>query len=387
MLILPADREIANRGRWHVGWQNPDGSQRRLIAPVPVHRLDANGQWVERDDAVRDKLRFLVDGLDLSISLTNLLARDDLGQVRKLGAPDLSSPEMATDRVRFANIYPGVDWVYSLRPRGLKAAILIRSLPPRPSGFTWVGFAGTVSDLGHLTMAAPSVVDAKGQAGTARVFWTPPDFIVAINLDWLYGAALPVVLDPTINCEGNDISLVFVAGQPTNNQWRKCLVKFDISSIPDEATITAASLKLYVTYNGSGDVTLYSKRFDSQTWTEGDSVATLDAIAMGGNLDSHAENGFTTGQYYGFNVRKGDNSDGLEADVSGGNQYFTCGLYYGGSQTVNTKDNGTSLHCGTGGNAGSGLHAEFNSAEAGSNLPYLDVTYTVAGGGGFGVMV
>ena len=166
--------------------------------------------------------------------------------------------------------------------------------------------------------------------------------------------------------------------QPAQNEWKRCLVKFNISSIPANAVISSATLNLYVLVNGSGDVTLYAKRFNSQTWARTDSVASLDAIAVGANLDSVEENGLTPNAYVAFNVRYGTGADGIEADVGAGRTYFTCGLVYAGIMAANQKVSVGILHCGSGGIAGGGEHAEFNSQDAASNKPFLEVEYTVA---------
>ena len=395
MNLFPIDREITRIGRHFGAWVTPDGSQGQRIYARPIHRWQeagGSGQWVEMDNQILAPWKFQVDGKALDFSLGKLQAKTEGGAVRDISLADTVTTSGSGDKMT-CYPYPGVEIDYEIGLAGVKETIRVNSLPALPGGafkpkrITISGQVAGSREQG-LQRKVATFRDAEGSPGLGYLVWDGDKFELGIDVAWLYSAALPVVIDPTINAEGNDISLYFYTpNQPINNQWRKCFVKFDVTSIPDSAVITAATWNLYVTLNGDGDVTLYCRRFNSQTWLETDTVAVLDAIAMGADLSSHLENGFTLNAYYGFNVRYGSNADGIEADVSGGNQYFTPGLWYSGATAPDTQDNTTTLHCGSGGAPLSGLHAEFQSAE-GANIPYLDVTYTTPSAGGhFAVMV
>ena len=382
MTVLPVSKEILARGRHFGTWMNEDGSAAQRIYPRPIHRWSvASGQWIEMDNAILEPWKFRVDGRRIEFTLGDLQVKSDGGAVRNLANPDLATAAGDGSEVTHY-VYPGIEVAYAVGLAGVKEIVTVQSLPDLPGNFKakWMTISGTVRGAEGLQRQDISCWDAEGNIGPGYLAWEGDEFQLGVDIAWLYAASLPVVIDPTIYSEGNDISLWWQAGQASQHQWRKCFVKFDISSIPDGANITAATLNLYCAQKGSNNKTLKTRRFASQAWTEEDTVASLDAMSMGADLDSTAESSLTTTAYNSFIVRYGNNTDGLEKDVVDANQYFTGGLWYDDTTNPSAKDNSTSLHVGKGGLAGGGLHSEFNSAEAGASNPYLDVTYTTNGG-------
>lgn len=184
-----------------------------------------------------------------------------------------------------------------------------------------------------------------------------------------------------IPCDGNDCALYTMGAELWTRRFFKLSTKFDISAIPDYAIILLAIFYAYCTQQGTQSVSFDCKRFQSQTWVETDTYATLNAIGMGASLGSFTTAGLTLNAFNAFNVRWGDNTDGLEADLVAGNQYFSPILHWADSSPLPNigTENGDPNNFGYNSVSGD-LWTTFTSAEGASNRPYLRVEYILPAG-------
>jgi len=393
--MLPKDREIIARGRFHATFDNQDGSLEQRIFVRPIHRLDEKGIWIPMDNKVLAPWKYQVDGKVLEFSIGNLEARSAGGEVRNLALPSLASTTGGDDLAVYSP-YPGVVLEHQVTGIGLKETIEIHALPKLPEGFTakWVTIPLTILGAEGFQLGAATAVDAKGQVAICAWvinkdsfdFTQDKSFELRIPIDWLYAAALPVTIDPTINCDGNDVTLCdYTPFYPYNYYYHKLGTKYDITSIPDDAIINAATHNIYCSSVGASNAFAFTvKRWVSQTWVEGNSYTTLNGIGLGATaLASSNVWGMSVG-WKSYNVRKGDNTDGLEKDVVDGNQYFSpimSGSYaaQGYTTTVTGTPNSLGLRYYDSDLEEWYYEAQFHSDE-GTNRPYLSVTYTVPSG-------
>lgn len=396
MNILPTDREIIRRGRHFGAWRNPDGSQGQRIYARPIHRRiqdtgDSIQDWILMDNCIVAPWQFRVDGKALDFTLGKLQAKTVGGAVRDLSLADTVTVSGSGDKLT-CYPYPGVEIDYEVGMAGVKETIRINSLPALPGGSfnpKWITISGQCSVASGqwegLMRKDATFSDAQGNTGPGYLLWDGDSFELGIDLAWLYAAPLPVVIDPTISAEGNDVTLAKSIPDPSGHP--KLLTKFDVSSIPDDAIFSAGTFNNYCTQKGpSSNATCHRGSAGiSQTWTEASSAANLHAITLGATLDTkNLSTGLTLNAYAAWNVLKGDTSDGIEADVSGGNQYFTPILKASTVTPVLVQNNVSN-------NLGPQwlTYAIFNSAEAATFPPYLDVTYTTPppAGASFAVII
>jgi hypothetical protein len=388
MSIFQVDKEIAERGRFFIAWDNADRSRNQRIFARPVHRL-VNGNWVEMDNRILGPWQFQVDGKVLDISLATLQAKTAEGAARELLSPDLATSFVDGNKVTYQP-FPGIEIVYKVGLAGLKESIIVHSLPKLPEDFKskWVTISGTLLGARGLVRKPATFTDAQGNEGQGYLVWNGDDFELGVDVAWIYAAPLPVVIDPTISCDGNDAYLSY---QPVATRiYGKLFTKYDISSIPSNAVISAATTNHYCTVAGTSNNTVSSKRTVSQTWLETDSVTTLDVLTLGANLGSKTLP-LTLNAWNSWNVRYGSNSDGIEADVSAGNQYFSpCLSCRGAGSDRVGVGNGNPNKIGDAGTDPPNTPASLTSSEGASNQPYLEVTWTMPpppSARGFAVMV
>lgn len=128
------------------------------------------------------------------------------------------------------------------------------------------------------------------------------------------------------------------------------MVRFDTSALPDDATVTAATLKLYATTLQDTD----DRNFQCEYYT-GWPIGTEDYTTSPGN-DAHS----------------GTPLDSLTLNI-----YNSFSLSNLGSIS---KTGYTGFRCSISGGQPTGLnHALFAAYDGGSNLPWLQITYTMPG--------
>lgn len=129
------------------------------------------------------------------------------------------------------------------------------------------------------------------------------------------------------------------------------MVRFDTSGIPDTATVTAATLKLYAITLDDTD----NRNFQCEYYT-GWPIGTEDYTTSPGN-DAHS---------------------GTLLDNLTPNAYNSFSL---GNLGSISKTDYTGFRCSISGGQPTGLnHALFSAYDGGTNLPWLQVTYTTPGG-------
>ena len=366
-----------------------DGTYQTVIEPRSVHYQEGYpppaggaGPWLPIDAQVASLASGtnVVDssGAPLRLEIRRadrMLVFSAYGETVTLKAVNpAGSPALAVDAdrrgLKVANLWTNVDFYLAHRGTLVKSQLVMKSANAPDT----VQFAVTRTGDKVLRVHDPVAWDAAGlpvgvrhdlSGGILSVVWDKG--ALSGKRIWTY----PITIDPTISAEGNDVSLFHDRDWDEDDVSDKVLVKFDISSIPDNAIITAATCDLYLTTTGA---TVTCKRAQSQTWTEVSAVSTLDAIVLGALLSSRTGAQQTLNAYNAWNIRKGDNTDGLEADLVGANQYFTACFEYGGT-TVDAADNSASLVLGVRG--GGGWEFRANSSEAASNRPRLTITYTL----------
>lgn len=207
-------------------FENPDGTQSRQVASVPIHYWDGSG-WQDIDDTiVADSARPGV----LRNKANGFVARfAPLGQGVSLdadGASFVMKPRGAAATVRpavesdgsvlYQNAWPGVDLRYRVQNDRVKEEIVVRHVPATNTfGFTIIGDAVTSSADGALSFAGPLagkwqivppvVLDRNGAAvAAAEAHFDISDgghtVGLAVDPAWwssLTAADLPIVIDPT----------------------------------------------------------------------------------------------------------------------------------------------------------------------------------------------
>ncbi len=372
-------KRFRHGARWNLGPAEGGDWQHRIYS-MPVHRRKL-AEWIEMDNAVLDDTRFRVDGRELAFSIDRLLLRSaDGSRERELGTPDLTVDGHTASSVFYEDIWPSVDLRWAINPSGLKEELTIRRLPSVPVVYQdgVLIMSGTLTGRGGLKVGRPTLVDAAGERGPCHVAWVAPgEWELRASIAWLIDEErpFPVVLDPTIYCEGNDLTL-YLQGLPYADQrWQNIDTKFDVSSLAGQTLLTG-NLYHYLSQHSKQSFNITSHRLTDgvyQTWTEATSVADMNAITLSAALDTEAEDDLKINEYNGWLVKAG-----IQADIDASNTYFSSCLFYDASVTNNAMTTGDPNYLGNG--IQDGVGQAFFDSDEGTNRPYLDVTYSAAGG-------
>ncbi|GEM_PF-3129626 len=319
-----------------------DGRWQAEIHGRPVHFRDPGGAWKPIDTALAPcgtgfenlsnilQSRFNEQGVGYAVrgggGLTfapgAIRVVDGDGTVRVLGEAQPVTPVLEkANRVRYADVFPGVDYVYEVRPGTVKAFMVVRSrsaLPARLGTGARLEFSGLLVEArplqavledgttpedsfdtsgsvafraasGRPVLALPAPVawdgglDAcapDGSCATPRYRFarTPAgwDFAVSLPAEWILDGArsYPIVVDPTFTTSPASnfgwLCLNNGAGSYKNGNGAtgpaitgvyRSWYNWDVSSIPDSSTITQVDHRTYLdattTSSGAGTVTIY----------------------------------------------------------------------------------------------------------------------------------
>lgn len=203
-------------------------------------------------------------GLGQGVSLT--YAPQDAGTV---------SPVVDGGLVNYPELWADVDLGLAVYPEGIKETLTLRSstrsafsftlsrqnVTLRASGNTFEALDDTGDVVGRI--AAPTVVDAAGVAGTVALTIEDDVLTLAVDEAWLADAArvFPVTVDPTtVTVQPSALDTWIGAGNPTTAHgsdyamrvgtdnggsayWG--LVQFSLSTVPAGSSLTEVLLGLY----------------------------------------------------------------------------------------------------------------------------------------------
>ncbi|MFC0032530.1 DNRLRE domain-containing protein [Micromonospora chaiyaphumensis] len=288
-----------------------DGRLQAEISAAPRHYRDAKGNWQPIDTTVSPST---ADGF-AAANTTNTfrsrfgastakLARFELdGQQVTLGlagAPRTVKPVLKGDTVTYPGIADGVDLAYDVTATALKERLVLRA-PSAASALTFtleagalrvaqrddgsIEFRSPVDNRVLLVMPAPFMFDSKADAGSPYGFAYSQKVTQALRADggrwaidvtadkgWLADPkrVFPVTVDPTIKIQptpSQSMDAMITSDSPGTNfdgNWRlsvgtttsskaRSLVKFDLTGIPSNTTIDAASLQMYFDQTHTSD--------------------------------------------------------------------------------------------------------------------------------------
>ncbi|GAA1874239.1 golvesin C-terminal-like domain-containing protein [Asanoa iriomotensis] len=318
---LPAKRTANSRV-----YELSDGRTQAEISATPVHYRDAKGAYQPIDTRVRPTRR---DGYvqgNSTNTFTSLFgdSSDQLvrftrdGRSISLGLAGRTSaavPRVDGSTVTYPGLAGGADVVYDVTSSALKEKIVLRRAPSGPVSYTFTldtaGLDARQQDDGSIAFVRPSggapafvmpppfMYDAKddassphGKVWSDKVTQKVDGSTVTITADaaWLADKArvYPVVIDPTIKvqpvpADAQD-TMIYSAepAVPRNNTYQmpvgttgsavyRALVKFDVSSIPQNTPIDDAQLSLYYSQTHTQyayDVPMEARRVTA-AWDEG----------------------------------------------------------------------------------------------------------------------
>lgn len=275
-------------------FRNGDGTFTTSVYAMPIHYLDASGEWKDIDSTLvpsslpgygltnranafhvqfkdvlgDDYLRFAVHGRPLTFSLQGALgshgvahgARLHYSEVLKDVALDYATrADGVEETLTLAEPSAPATYRFTLDPHG--ATLFPRELPGGSWEFLSPGVSGPL-----FVLAAPRAVDAHGKDGSSHahldVTRTGSKFAIALSVDasWLHDKdrAFPVRIDPTITLQpstmtGNfdiscgtctDTGTPLWTGVDDTDTWRT-LLRFDLSQLPPASQITQATVGLW----------------------------------------------------------------------------------------------------------------------------------------------
>lgn len=249
-------------------FDNQDGSFTATFGK-DLHYWDG-ANWADVDLAFRngtsDRAAVIVDITGRNLTITER----DTGIGIKYTLPE--NPTVGNTTLTYN--HKGLTWQYDLTRNGLKLSAVVtsyRGLDTYTFPFTFLGTSGSLNqgrletDQFHVTN--PVIVDANGVS--YRLNWTQDAGEIKFTFDDA-GLALPYVIDPTTtfepsagaddgslrntgasypgSCDIVDTTGASILNQKqTGGEFSNGMLRWDTSSIPDTAVVTAATFDPYVT--------------------------------------------------------------------------------------------------------------------------------------------
>ncbi|MEV1143676.1 DNRLRE domain-containing protein [Micromonospora sp. NPDC049799] len=285
-------------------YQLSDGRTQAEISSVPLHYKDVKGRFQPIDTTVRPVTNGDYVQGNRTNNFTSLfgdstedLVRFEAGgrsiELGLAGAVKGAKPTVDGSTVTYKGLAGGADVVYDVTATALKEKIVLRKAASGPASYTFTletsGLTAQQQKDGSIAflpadgggpvfvMPAPFMYDDKddpssphGKVWSDKVTQTVTQsgdattITVAADAGWLADPArvYPVVIDPTIKVQpvptdARDVQIY--SGNTTRNYndtyqlkvgtdetqaWRS-LLKFDLSSIPDNTPVDDAQLQLY----------------------------------------------------------------------------------------------------------------------------------------------
>lgn len=399
-------------------FRNPDGSHTAVFATGPMHYQDAAGDWQDID------LSFRQAGADYisDRNIVHVVVRGAGVEIRESRTGDgirwilPGAPAVNAQAVRFTD--QGLDWQYALRTQGLKLSASV--VAPRGAQIyafrcQFIGGAGAWTDDGDggLTFGAFRVprayaTDADGLRYDCGAWRQLPGNRVAFDWDdsVVPLTAYPYILDPTTFTVGADADDGYVWGGPaayppsaaganttaTTINVEKFpayyiyvgLTRWDTSSLPDTAVVSAATARLYGDLiNNLDSRNLTADWYDAGTIGTEDYTSTVGTNAHAGtSLSSLITGGYNSVALTNVNNVSTTGYTGLRWHISGEAPTDTNTFrFYSFAQgagyrpelvvTYNTPPNSPTGTFPTGSVAGNtNITAEGTDSEAGDTLQF-----------------
>jgi hypothetical protein len=299
----------------------PDGSRQTTIYTAPINYQNAAGSLVPIDDTLvasskqgyayenkADSYKLYLPG-NLATAPVRIEAGDSWLSFSLNGAS--GSPTVSGTQAVYTNALPGVDLVYDATREGVKESVILHSA----TAGTALSFSTTVSSsitasanpVGGINLKDPSgkvlasldapyMFDAANNELISRAVglsWTKTAGSITVTVTpdpkWLSDPArvFPVTIDPTVTLKPAAADCWIADGPDQNGtacgsgsdhlrvgyngtNLRRSLVKFDLSSVPSNATVTDGDLALYLdaTRTTTGNAADYSvKKVITHDWS------------------------------------------------------------------------------------------------------------------------
>jgi hypothetical protein len=164
-----------------------------------------------------------------------------------------------SNEILYTNVWENTDVRLSVNNNGMKEEIVLNSnVSPKKISFKVLGTLSDDLDSGELRIIPALLADASGQKKDVNIIKRIENENVFLDLTWdSEGLVYPVTIDPTVvvgtqtvldtyicpNCGSNSNSSNLVVGGSNNTS---SLIKFDLTSIPQNAEIFDSKMKLYV---------------------------------------------------------------------------------------------------------------------------------------------
>ena len=281
----------------------PDGELQTRIYESPIHYLDAEGEWRPIGDRLEETQRGgLTNGPNrFDVSLPDRLGADPVRLTvegewvsAELLGPDSEAAQLEGDAASYESADGGTTFEFANLPNGLKEDIVIAAAS-QPSSFSFDldasdGLAPDLAKDGSIAfrdgegqaivvLPAPIVSDsAPGQPAISDAVHYDLEpreeggwrLTVEVDRSWLEqpDRVWPARIDPTLTVPSPSLDCTYwglktnggicgsqggqklAAGylpnpEPSNDEWRRSLLRFDLSAIPATAYVDSATLGLY----------------------------------------------------------------------------------------------------------------------------------------------
>lgn len=322
---------IASRARGHIAFHSGSRVLYQCVG-FPCHYFDAVNGWQAIDTALQydaGKGEYYIPAhgsrlkLDGSVSLGSRQQKAD--QVGDFNPTNLRFRRLATipnglaDGDAIRRSWGQYEWRTIMRENGVLEELQINSVPTGVSG-PWLVIRSAVTETfangplaafwsqgyyfpfpnGHDANGNPAVMGRwAAKSGNTQYVYT------GVSLEWLQGAAYPVVIDPDYSGDTNDGTMmgynatyssarntpflfadggsIIQVGQDTGYWVYRGFLKFDTAGIDDGATITQVNVKLTCTTDYS--TTDFDVQIIKQDWSGSDNDTVYDAC-LSGTADS-----------------------------------------------------------------------------------------------------
>ena len=269
--------------------QQPDGSLTALISSAPLHYM-RDGAWLpiveawqttqdgprNADNVVDTTLPHQADGrIVLRHGETSLAWRAhslELSPGVEL-APAAAIVEIAGNVAQYDEVWPGVSERYTALPGKLKHETILQAAPLDCDTLRLsyefedadLTLHGSTVRIGELIMDPVFATDASGRRSRVEGSYVVDGARLTLEIPgaWLLDASrvYPVVIDPTLGPATPAQDTLIGSAFPTMSTYteaeiyvqnngteeERSLIQFDVSAIPDDATINSASMNLRVT--------------------------------------------------------------------------------------------------------------------------------------------
>lgn len=282
---------VAKRAKFGLHFKRPDGLFQADFSGAPCHYLDTDKLWKPIDTALKTVgAEYGAPGLPIRFRLDGRVAvGTHVQQTTRIGLfnpttrafsllATLPNGLISDDKIiRESGIFREE---ITLKEGGVREELIVASMPSGGAG-DWLvletriqggdfpdGDTAEFSREGYQ-FPLPNARDANRREllskRFARKIGAAQYLLTGVPLAALAGAVFPVVIDPDfastdadtymnhLNTTTNDgNSTLIYTGTPSGNnaQYSRCLVKFDISSIPTSSTVSAVTCKLMETDAG-----------------------------------------------------------------------------------------------------------------------------------------